>query len=132
MPTCIVSLYQFNLPAPFSAGHPLSDGEAAALNNLLLDLTRMRLSDWISQISSKDEILSPEQLSSLQHRASRYVEQYKFDPVLSRPRKSVLQQEREIVAAELSQSEDDPTVEVEARRRILARRSAIDPLQLGI
>lgn len=79
-----VGPYSFTLSEPYSAGHPLTEGEARALNALRAENIRNSLRRWIEleeklsvgQLSSR--VLLPEQITRLQQKLARYDESYAF------------------------------------------------------
>jgi hypothetical protein len=146
----IVSFYQFTIPSWTTPDEVSSRGVADALNNLVADRTAQRIKEWVDRESRPGELLSPEQLSTMQRRATLYATGYVFPELPPYQGKGVLQQEREMVAFEMARemapshpdvaektairllNEGSQRLESEARRRILARQKAIDPAQSGI
>ena len=127
----IVSYYQFSISAPYQPGpHTLTVGEASALNALRADHLRKIASRRVADLTEPNRLLSPSQLSSIQFTLAECEDIFEFKPRrLDDPnRKSLLQQEREAVSNEKSANRD---LEAEARRRLLARLTAIAPSDLG-
>ena len=130
----IVSYYQFSISAPYQPGpHTLTVGEASALNALRADHLRKIASRRVADLTEPNRLLSPSQLSSIQFTLAECEDIFEFKPrrLDDSNRKSLLQQEREAVLNEKHPKSANRDLEAEARRRLLARLTAIAPSDLG-
>lgn len=78
--TIRIQQHEFSFPERYSAGHVLTDGEAAGLNQMLAENVRNNVSHWvIKALNYLDVTVLPVQTHShLQRRIAEYAEAYQF------------------------------------------------------
>jgi hypothetical protein len=77
-----VRQYDFTITRRFHAGQVITDGEAYALNQLLMENVRNNTTPWVhrAEQASPNGILSHEQVSDLQTKIAQYATTYRFRP----------------------------------------------------
>jgi hypothetical protein len=74
----VINQHTFTLPRSFSAGHVLSDDEAYALNQVLIENIRNNVRAMVARITGPDGYVSASEQEVLQDRINRYVLEYRF------------------------------------------------------
>lgn len=152
-----ISHYTFSIPAPYSAGHPLTPSEAQALNLHRAQLIRniaARQIEVLERTATVNGILSPAQIEEMQRVIDEISSNFTFT-FKDLPTESLLDKERRAVAEEIVRrstpwnewaqegqiehllASNDPEVEREARRRLALKQTVlfdetVDPAKLGL
>lgn len=96
--TVVIAGTQFTLPIPFAAGHPLSEGEAKALNQTYHENIR---NNWAAKVKELGDAPDASALRDMQSKISEYASEYEF-PVAGTPRAPVdpIEREANVIAKE--------------------------------
>lgn len=70
--------HDFPIDRQYSAGHILTEGEATALNQLLVENVRNNVHGWVAREARGSSLLTSEQHASLTARISDYADKYQF------------------------------------------------------
>jgi hypothetical protein len=77
--------YDFTIPARYQAGHPLTEGEAQALNQLMTENIRNNVSGWVRKAARDHITITAEIHEALQTQIHAYALEYQFQPRNRRP-----------------------------------------------
>jgi hypothetical protein len=72
--------YDFTIPKRYAEGHPLTEGEAKALNQLMMENIRNNVAPWVrsAEAQAPGQVLSLESHEALQVRIETYAIAYQF------------------------------------------------------
>lgn len=110
--------HQFEISREYLPGHVLTPGEAAALNQVLVENIRNNVYAWVVREVLKSGVLTSQQHSDLQTKINNYTDKYQFKvrpkyrppTPLEATAKELAIQEAERWAQEMGVPLDDPTV----------------------
>lgn len=146
MLTIRIQQHDFSFPERFSTGHVLSEGEAAALNQMLAENVRNNVSGWVNKTlqSLHVTVLPTQSHNHLQDRIADYAARYQFrrrersrtpspieaaaDEIAQQQAETEMQQQgyapnSEETKARFRQLRNDPAV-LEQARSLVVRRQA--------
>jgi hypothetical protein len=145
--------HDFPIDREYTEGHVLTEAEATALNQVLVENIKNNVYGWVTRAARGKSVLTAEAYEDLHERISDYARQYQFKiRTRSRPINpfdaeisSLARQYAEVwgtkngfgpnaheVYAKYLSLKDLPEIREEARRLILNRQAAVDEALEGI
>lgn len=101
MPLIRCQAYQFQISDPFTAGHPLTEAEATALNGLRAENIRNNLANHVAKATAAlpaGTLLGPDELQALAEIATKYDSDYEFGPKRKYTRQGPIEAEAKTIA----------------------------------
>jgi hypothetical protein len=151
----IVRIFQHDFPIDreYTEGHTITEGEAAALNQLLVENIRNNVTGWVTRAAKGQSVLSAEDHEELRARIAEYGANYQFKArTRSRPLNPLEATSNELarqyaenwgnsmglgvnspgVYAKYLELKSDPKILEEARQLILRRQTVVNQALEGI